>query len=332
MVGTHTFVGVPSVKWQTMRRDDMPGAYAHITLVNIARETRRLEAVAGFPPEAILALQRHLPFCELGAVSPDYPYLAIANEQAKQWADAMHYTNTGVRIKIGITETQKLTGADRLKAFAWLAGYAAHMITDVTIHPVVELKVGPYEQNKTAHRICEMHQDAHIYRRLKLGPIGMAEHLDSGIGKCNGPRGPGQLDPLIASLWKKMLEQSAPQGVALAVPDVDLWHRSFVSAVDKIEEGGKLFPLARHLAVNCGLTYPDEAQIEQQYIAGLRTPGGSQTYDQIFDGAMKNVIGLWRVLAGAVFLDETEYTTKFGNWNFDTGTDEAGSLVFWGRA
>jgi hypothetical protein len=102
--------------------------------------------------------------------------------------------------------------------------------------------------------------------------------------------------------------------------------------VDKIEEGGKLFPLARHLAVNCGLTYPDEAQIEQQYIAGLRTPGGSQTYDQIFDGARENVIGLWRVMAGAVFLDETEYTTKFGNWNFDTGTDEAGSLVFWGRA
>ena len=30
-------------------------------------------------------------------------------------------------------ETAKLEGAERLKAFAWLAGYAAHMITDVTV-------------------------------------------------------------------------------------------------------------------------------------------------------------------------------------------------------
>ena len=310
----------------------MPGAYAHITLVNIARETRRLDGVAGFPKDAILALQRHLPFCELGAVSPDYPYLAIANAQAKRWADAMHYSNTGARIRIGVAEVQRLTGADRLKAFAWLAGYAAHMITDVTIHPVVELKVGPYEQNQTAHRVCEMHQDAHVYRRLGLGPIGMAEHLDSGIGKCNGPRGADQLDPLIASLWKAMLEQSEPPAPDSDGPDVDLWHCSFVNAVDKIEEGGRLFPLARHVAVNCGLTYPDEARIDQQYIAALNTPEGEQTYDQIFDRAVKNVIAAWRVLAGAVFLNETEYTSEFGNWNFDTGKDEAGTLVFWRAA
>ena len=310
----------------------MPGAYAHITLVNIARETRRLEAVRGFPSEAILALQRHLPFCELGAVSPDYPYLAIANEEAKAWADAMHYSSTGERIKTGVAETKKLAGADRLKAFAWLAGFAAHMITDVTIHPVVELKVGPYEQNQTAHRVCEMNQDAHIYQRLRLGPIGMAEHLDSGIGKCNGPGGPSQLDPLIAALWRTMLALSAPAALAGSPPDVDLWHRSFVSAVDKIEEGGRLFPIARHLAVNCGLTYPDAAQIDQQYIASLATPDGPKTYDEIFDKAMGNVIRLWRALAGGVFLGESEYMTKFGDWNFDKGTDEAGRLVFWGAA
>ncbi|HYH43601.1 MAG TPA: zinc dependent phospholipase C family protein, partial [Burkholderiales bacterium] len=201
----------------------MPGAYAHITLVNIARETRRLEAIEGFPPQAILALQRHLPFCELGCVSTDYPYLAIASSQALAWADAMHYSNTGDRIKAGVVETAKLEGADRLKAFAWLAGYAAHMITDVTVHPVVELKVGPYAQNQMAHRVCEMNQDAYIYQRLGLGPIGMAEHLDSGIGTCNGPAGPGELDPLIAGLWRTMLVQTAPAALAESVADVDLW-------------------------------------------------------------------------------------------------------------
>ena len=31
----------------------MPGAYAHITLVNELKEPRRLEAITGFPREAI---------------------------------------------------------------------------------------------------------------------------------------------------------------------------------------------------------------------------------------------------------------------------------------
>lgn len=34
----------------------MPGAYAHITLVNILKEPRNLEGIGGFPKEAIPAI------------------------------------------------------------------------------------------------------------------------------------------------------------------------------------------------------------------------------------------------------------------------------------
>ena len=49
----------------------MPGAYAHITLVNEAKRPQYLEQ-KGVPAGAIAALLDYFKFCELGAVSPDY--------------------------------------------------------------------------------------------------------------------------------------------------------------------------------------------------------------------------------------------------------------------
>ena len=75
----------------------------------------------------------------------------------------MHYERTGDMVKAGIEFIRGLSGEEKRKALAWLFGYTAHVITDATIHPVVELKVGPYAENKTDHRICEMNQDAYIF-------------------------------------------------------------------------------------------------------------------------------------------------------------------------
>ena len=93
----------------------MPGAYAHITLVNLAKETRRLDRVPQFPPKAIGLLNKHFKFCELGAVSPDYPYLAIMDDGAKKWADLMHYTRTGDLVKSGIQLVRNLPDEDARK-------------------------------------------------------------------------------------------------------------------------------------------------------------------------------------------------------------------------
>jgi len=93
----------------------------------------------------------------LGAVNPDYPYLALGDSGAAAWADEMHYNHTVAMMHSGIKHIHDISDNNaRGKCIAWLLGYAAHVTTDVTIHPIVQLKVGPYEQNKKGHRVCEM--------------------------------------------------------------------------------------------------------------------------------------------------------------------------------
>jgi hypothetical protein len=115
----------------------MPAAYAHITLVNILRETDRLQAIPGFPREATTAVLDYFKFCELGAVSPDYPYLAIGDAKGARWADLMHYEQTVQKIREGALGLRAEQGEARRKGLAWLLGYASHVATDVAIHPVM---------------------------------------------------------------------------------------------------------------------------------------------------------------------------------------------------
>lgn len=308
----------------------MPGAYAHITLVNELREPQRLEGIPGFSDDAITSVLDYFKFCELGAVSPDYPYLAIGDNNAAKWADLMHYVNTCDMIKIGIKHIRRLRNDDKKrKAFAWLLGYAAHVATDVTIHPVVELKVGPYAQNKTAHRTCEMNQDTYIFQRLNLGQIGVSEHLDSGICAC-GEANSNRLDPVISSLWASMLKVNYPDEFNINPPDIDKWHQRFKRMVDEIgEEGNRLMPIARHLAVDCGLTYPSYNEIDQQYIKSLKVPGGQMDYNVIFDKAIDSVASVWSLVAKGVFDPNGTDLAWVGQWNLDTGKDAGGKYVFW---
>ena len=306
----------------------MPGAYAHLTLVNLIREPARLES-HGLMPEAIVPVLDYFRFCELGAVSPDYPYLDLFHPDACRWADRMHYQKTGDMIKAGIDLVRKLDGLSQQKTFAWLLGYTSHVVTDVTIHPVIELKVGEYQKNKDRHRICEMHQDAYIFQRLNLGEIGLSEHLDSGIWGCCDKPGSGKLDPAVETTWRRMLETCYPDLYQADPPIIDNWHGSFKFIVDKAEEGGALPPFARHVATNIGLTYPAVADLDNQYLKRLATPFGSMNYDQIFERAMENVLAAWSRIAAAVFRKDDTYRTALVNWNLDTGRDDSGNYVYW---
>lgn len=309
----------------------MPGAYAHITLANLMRETGRLEAIPNFPGEAISAVLDYFKFCELGAVSPDYPYLTVGDRKAAAWADLMHYTRTGAMLQVGILKLRGMPNETRRKGLSWLLGYAAHVATDVSIHPVVNLKVGPYERNKRKHRICELNQDAHIFQRMNLGGIGLSEHLDSGIGACRDPQDKKRLDPDIVGLWKAILEEVHPGEFKVNPPSVNKWHERFNLIVDNVaEEGNKLMPFSRHLAVRAGLTYPEPSEIDRQYIDGLAVPGDRREgYDMIFEKTISNVEEVWQLVASGVLQGDEQYTARLGAWNLDTGKDEKGQLVFW---
>lgn len=314
----------------------MPGAYAHITLVNILKEPRRLEKIPGFPREVIPVVLKFFKFCELGAVSPDYPYLAIGDGDAKRWADIMHgvirdNSRVGEIIRAGVSRLQGLKGIAKEKGLAWFLGFTAHVWTDVTIHPVVMLKVGPYDGNEKEHRICEMHQDAYIFPRLNLGEVGLSEHLDTGIAACRDNAIPDLLDRDIVDLWSGMLREIHPTEFAANPPNIDKWHSRFQFIIDTIaEEGGCLIPFARHLAVDSGLVYPAKDDIDPQYIKELATPAGKMDYDEIFATAIGNVGELWKVAATGATNGQRAYVAQIVNCNLDTGCDEKGKLVLWG--
>jgi hypothetical protein len=310
----------------------MPGAYAHITLVNILKEPGRLEAIPGFPEDAMTSVMDYFKFCELGAVSPDYPYLTLGDSGSARWADAMHYTRTGGMIRAGAERLQGMGGEPRRKCLAWLLGYAAHVATDVTIHPVIERKVGVYAENKERHRICEMNQDAYIFPRLKLGEVGLSEHLDSGILKCCEPANKHLMDNDIVALWTAMLKEVHPQEFASNPPDMHKWHKRFKIMLDDLgEEGNKLFPFARHVATGLGLTYPAVRDIDPQYLHGLELPGGAQKkdYDPIYESATANTARVWQSIAAGMTAGNAAPLAWIAAWNLDTGRDENNNLVFW---
>ena len=306
----------------------MPAAYAHITLVNELSEPNLLEGIDGFSDAAIPAMLTHFKYCELGAVSPDLPYLALMDSDAAKWADKMHYESTCSMISVGAEKVRDLSGSAKDKALAWLLGYAAHVSMDVTIHPVVELKVGPYHGNETAHRLCEMNQDAYIFSRLNLGGIGLSEHLDSGIGACKAPS--GGLDPIIGNLWDSIMEEVHPAEYISNRPNIDKWYKSFVAVVDNIaEEGNKLLPLARHVAAGKALVYPNRDEVKNTYINGLNTPSGSMDYDGVYGRAIVNVGTMWASVSKSVIDHDGVELASLGTWNLDTGRDEDGHLVYW---
>ncbi len=307
----------------------MPGAYAHMTLVNSLREPGRA-AAAGIPAEASFAVGTFLSYCELGAVSPDYPYLDLGNADQNRWADRMHYVRTGDMIRAGVRRVRSLTGDARLKPLAWLLGYAAHVATDVTIHPVIERKVGTYAEHKKEHRLCELNQDVYVYRRFGAGHLIEASHFSSGIGTCCAPDDSGKLDPEIAQLWRAMLFEVHPDDATKSPPDIDRWHAGFRFCIGKIAAGGRhLVPFARHIVDGEALTYPEEP--DDQFLKYLVIPGGGTLhYDEIFERAIANVGRVWADVSAAVLGPEgRELVASVRDWNLDTGRDGAGTIGFW---
>lgn len=308
----------------------MPGAYAHLSLVN---DAQKLAETAGLRDETLYCLARDLKFVELGAVSPDYPYLALKPGQ-KKWADKMHYTNTAKLMQAGVAAIPRLPQQDQGRAMTWLLGFAAHIATDMTIHPVVELRVGPYQGNESEHRRCEMHQDAFIFPRvISVGQTGLSEHLATGIATCHAPDDEDALDPVVRQVWMEMLEAAYPgQGASLGASP-DAWHNGFRGVLSAMAGVNHLFPIARHVGTKLNLTYPTEAEIDDSFISQLKTPEGPMDYQAIYERARTNVLLVWKGLDEALEQGGSDALEGLENWNLDTGRSvQTGQLVFWSEA
>jgi hypothetical protein len=311
----------------------MPGPYAHITLLHELMRPTRLKSIFSPSSGFEAALTTYFPYCSLGAVSPDYPNLAWVTATAPQWADAMHYTRACQMIRSGIGRVRHSTGAVRDKQIAWLLGYCAHVATDVTIHPVVQARVGEYAENQRQHRVCEMNQDSYIYRRMKLGEIGESDYFAVTVAQCYDSHDPSQLDSDISSLWEGMLEDVHPEQFIANSPDCNHWHQRFIERVTAgTKSTVRLFPLAGTIAARMELAYPAHDKVDMQFIEELLIPTDQPLflhYDEIFDHAAGNVTLLWRQVEQALCHDDPRVLSDIGEWNLDNGCDENGRLVFW---
>lgn len=305
----------------------MPGAYTHLAVVNDAQ--KRAEA-AGLREDTLASLGLYLKFVELGAVSPDYPYLTLKRGQ-KKWADAMHYSRNATLLRAGVAAVGKLAADDQPKATAWLLGFAAHMATDMTIHPVVELRVGPYKGNENEHRRCEMHQDAFIFPRvMHVGDTGLSEHLATGIATCHADGDEDVIDPAVKQVWQAMLEAAYPDQQGVDPPLPSAWHCGFRDILSAMAGANHLFPFARHVSAELNLAYPSEKNIDASFIRKLRTPQGPMDYEAIYERARENVLAVWKGLDGALVGGRSDALDQLEDWNLDTGRSvQTGRLVFW---
>ncbi len=244
----------------------MPGAFAHMTMVLTAKNLSKLESDDGLSNTAHRAISGLTKYAELGSVSPDYPYLCQLDGDTDEWADLMHYEHTGARIL-----RNRPDGVVKRRCLAWLMGYAAHVVTDISIHPVVKLKVGDYQGHETGHQVCEMHQDTFIYQSLNVGDITDTEHPKGGIRSCGSD---DAIDFDIKTLWLGMLQAVHPEVFASNPPDIDKWHRNFKRVVDGVADEGGWLPgfVMRFIADQGFLYFPAEVSSSRtlRCLAGAR--------------------------------------------------------------
>lgn len=321
----------------------MAGGYSHLTLV---RSAITQASNSSYKPDATSA-QRDLGkvvdlwgrYTYLGGVSPDYPYLGLDDD----WADWMHKSRSNGIVNHAMREIHARRSAnidDKVwkQQFAWILGFATHMIADIVIHPVVNIKVGKYEENKTAHRTCEMNQDVWIYKEI----VGLDLHYSDNMkGEIKGCGRPFDLDDDIEELWITCLE--ATYGERPGDDQLDKWHAAFRHLVDFAEDARKVPIFGRHL-VKGATAYP--ATVDTEFTAALDVPtddavddeeqpinhGNPQSFRDIFDKALHHIEEGWQALAEDMFADVlgTRHQTVFGNWSLDTGIDnETQKLRLW---
>ena len=307
----------------------MSGGYTHITLVQLAIEEVRNRHEGLLHNDAKKALGYWKKFCIVGAVSPDYPYLDVLDSNSSAWADAMHKGHTLSLLRNGVVKVRGMKDDNvRQKCMAWLFGFAAHVATDGTIHPVVNLKVGPYEQNKTEHRRCEMSQDVYAHSRLNMGALDFNRQISTNIDDTSDMDNPNRMDPDVAGLWQDLLiGVYAGHDSDLRPPKVHDWHSAMRRMMKVGESGNMLFAFARHVATNQGLVYP--AVPETQYIQGLNVPGERiMDFEELFQKALNNIVELWGWLALSLQSQESPLDTRV-SWSLDTGIDENNQMIYW---
>jgi len=226
--------------------------------------------------------------------------------------------------------------------YAWLLGFVSHIIADVTIHPVVNIRVGKYEMNKEDHRRCEMNQDVWIYKEITGLDLHVSDNMKGEIRSCGTAI---DLNDDVEELWKKCLEKTFfPRQVQ--DDQIDKWHAFFIKMVDLAEVGRKIPVFGRHMASGA-LAYPANNELDQSFFAKVEVPvsssvknmadpespdfgqpqdrGKPSSFAAIFKKTRGHILEAWTVLSDDLFGNDTNlgvhHMTVFDDWSLDTGVD-----------
>lgn len=341
----------------------MAGALTHLMICKVAMQSKALAelkdlvyCVTSFPRTTLL-----------GAVSPDLPYLSLIEEAThkRSWADYMHYIATNGVVVNGIRSIRPIWNRDdeRIASrFAWLLGYASHLIIDATIHPIVEAIVGPFGSNKTNHFLCEQTQDILTFRDIEGREVVGSDFISSAFDLPEDTllfwrslllKTYFRIDSLPKS--KKKTVSSRPQKT---IPDIvgkriricsleeslstKRWGKWYKSLLDLATEG-KISWLSRSSglipdiirSLNKGLYGTSDSipsGYRTKYYSSVTLPKGKgrgNFIDEGFTRAVNNVVIGWKHLHD-VLVGDSDNLSYFNNWNLDTGiVNGTKEMTFW---
>lgn len=308
----------------------MAGAVTHLLVVD-----ESLGRLAEVLPELLEKVQLARPFALLGAVSPDLPYLDVVSQGQSTWADRMHYRFTNQLVLQGAIDIggRNLVGTARGNAeLGWLMGFAAHCVTDATIHPIVQAIVGPYHANPEEHRRCEMTQDSLLYSAVKGCELCGSEYVEV-LKQCE-PKG---IRDNVLNLWTWPLKAIYPD--LRPRPKPRSWFSRYSSLLDTAADCDLVVKLCRGLpgaesylyssAATICLDRPEEARRYFDEVPLPNQRGTGRFQDVGFKRAVENVVEVWSALWADVQNAEAigedigrgSLVKVLRNWDLDTGAD-----------
>jgi hypothetical protein len=218
----------------------------------------------------------------------------------------------------------------------WLLGFVSHLVTDATIHPIVQAIVGSYDEHKEEHRICEMTQDSLIYFEMKKMEIRYSE-FSSILKFC---RESPHIDALVEFWTNQTVKVFSAKNEE---PDPGLWIETYSDAIDVAEGGSSIVALFRHIGTIREYTYNTREEIVskhpdrlRQFYMEMKLPnGGAGSFrEAAFNRAVANVTAAWKALYAGLTGNIT-VASVVKNWNLDTGEDmnsNARTVSYWEKA
>lgn len=278
----------------------------------------------------------------VGFDTPDLPYLSILDEKLTEdeafLADYFHYNHTDQIVNEGLDRIKKAD--DNLDArsakFAFIAGYASHVIVDGVFHPFVRDKVGDYNAgNQSKHRILEMQIDVFLMKHLyglELNTSGIQDTLTQHKSLRYHKQAIELFYELIKHAYDREPNYIEKRG-QISISRIEMWIQAMHKSLNFAE--GEFPHFYRKVMSNFGVAYSELKDIESksEVILNLGKPVDASIhnltdnflqqnktinfFDDVYPTCLRRVSTYWAEAFDYVFRDKAK--PVFPAINLDNG-------------